>query len=262
MGGHELRNLFGRTAFAASTEPTRYYLNGIYLHEAGGALTGVATDGRRLARNGLPMPECVGRWPTAGIIVPNKAVAIINKLVKADKTIELIVGAPAGASEPVTLITARTGGRSLTSKLIDGTFPNYEQFIPAPSSNSALIDRADLVGAVSRAAAVSADEALCLGITWSNRDVSVQLCLTRAVDAVIDEVAAETHGAARVALSARLLLQLLDMIRCDTLRLDPGNHPGTPALITDPADATFVSLLMPMAWLAPTLEPARKRARG
>ena len=187
--------------------------------------------------------------------------AIINKLAKTAETIELTVGGPVRASETVTLITIRAGGRSLTSKLIDGTFPNYEQFIPAPSSNSALIDRADLVGAVRRAAAVSADEALCLGITWSNRDTSVQLCLTRAVDAVIDEVAAETHGAARVALSARLLLQLLDMIRCDTLRLDPGNHPGTPVLITDPADTTFVSIIMPMAWLAPALESVRKWAR-
>jgi DNA polymerase-3 subunit beta len=261
MGRHELRNLFGRTAFCASTEPTRFYLNGIYLHEAGGALTGVATDGRRLARNALPMAECAGRWPTAGIIVPNKAVAIINKLVKTAETIELIVGAPAGASRRVTLITARTGGRSLTSKLIDGTFPNYQQFIPAPSSNSAFVDRADLAGAASRAAAVCSDQGMCLGITWSNGDTSVQLCLTRAVDAVIDEVAAETHGAARVALSAELLLEHLDAISGDSLRLDPGSRPGAPVLITDPTDATFVSLLVPMAWLAPALEPVRKRGR-
>jgi DNA polymerase-3 subunit beta len=258
MGRHELRNLFGRTAYAVSTEPTRSYLNGIYLHEASGALTGVATDGRRLARNALPMPECAGKWPAAGIIVPNKAVAIINKLAKTTDSIELIVGAPARASVPATLITARTGGRSLTSKLIDGTFPNYGQFIPARSSNSALIDRADLVGAVSRAAAVSVDQGLCLGLIWANSDTSVQLCLTRAVDAVIDEVRAETHGAARVALSATLLLEQLDAISGDTVRLDPGNHPSTPVLITDPTDTTFVSLLMRMAWLAPAAERVRK----
>jgi DNA polymerase-3 subunit beta len=260
LGRYELFNLFGRTAFAASTEPTRSYLNGMYLHEAGGALTGVATDGRRLARNALPMPECAGKWPTAGIIVPNKAVAIINKLVKTTDSIELIVGAPARASVPATLITARTGGRSLTSKLIDGTFPNYGQLIPAPSSDSALIDRADLVGAVRRAAAVSVDQGLCLGLIWANGDTSVQLCLTRAVDAVIDEVRAETHGAARVALSARLLLEQLDEIVGKIVRLDPGNHPTTPVLITDPTDTTFLSLLMRMAWLAPSAEPVRKQA--
>jgi DNA polymerase-3 subunit beta len=260
MGRHELRNLFGRTAFAASTEPTRSYLNGIYLHEAGGALTGVATDGRRLARSALPVRECGGRWPTAGIIVPNKAVAIINKLIKTAETIELIVGAPAGASEPVTLISIRAGGRTLTSRLISGTFPSYQTIIPSCSNNWAKIGRATLIAAANRAAAVSTERGLCLGITWSRGDTTVQMCLTREPDSAVDEIPAELHGSARTALSASLLVEQLDAISGENVRLDTGNHPGTPVVITDPADPSFVSLLMPMTWLAPALEPVRTRA--
>jgi DNA polymerase-3 subunit beta len=254
----EAQSLLGCTAFAASTEVSRCYLNGTHLHESDGAFVACATDCHRLARRAVPMPEHTGTWPEKGITVPNKAIKNINALVKNAADVEIVVGAPATARGSATLITARAGGNTLTSKLIDGTFPPYENFIPVPSNNSTFIDRADLINAVSRAAAVSTDQGLCLGITWSRGDTAVRLCLTRAVDAVIDEVRAETRGAARVALSATLLLEQLDAISGDTVRLDPGNHPGTPVLITDPTDATFLSLLMRMAWLAPAAEPVRQ----
>jgi DNA polymerase-3 subunit beta len=257
----EAWSLLEDTAFAASTDVTRNCLNGTYLHEHDGAFVACATDCRRLALRTLPMPKHAGTWPGNGIIVPNKTIKIINALIKNAAEIEITVGAPATARGAATLIAASASGHRLTSKLINDTFPNYRQFIPAPSKNSALIGRADLVGAVNRAAAVSTDQGLSLGIAWSKGDKHVQVCLSRAVDVASDEVAAETYGAARVALSARLLLDQLDEIASKIVRLDPGNETGTPVLISDPADSSFLSLLMPMAWLAPAAERKPALAR-
>ena len=88
----ELRNLIDRTRFAISTEETRYYLNGIYLHaaESGGVpvLRAVATDGHRLARFEMPLPDGAKGMP--GVIVPRKTVAEVRKLLdEADDSVDL-----------------------------------------------------------------------------------------------------------------------------------------------------------------------------
>jgi DNA polymerase-3 subunit beta len=80
----DLKRLIEKTQFAISTEETRYYLNGIYLHtiDAGGAIVmrAVATDGHRLARVEIPAPN--GSEGMPGVIIPRKAVAEIVKLVE------------------------------------------------------------------------------------------------------------------------------------------------------------------------------------
>jgi len=121
----ELRSLIDRTRFAISTEETRYYLNGIYLHvkENSGLslLRAVATDGHRLARVDIPMP--VGAEGMPGIIVPRKAIVEIRKLID-EIDDEIIV------SLSDTKIKFSFDGTVLTSKLIDGTFPDYDRVIP------------------------------------------------------------------------------------------------------------------------------------
>src|SRR3954451_10768103 len=133
LAAADLKRLIEKTQFAISTEETRYYLNGIYLHtiEVDGEtkLRAVATDGHRLARIEMPAPEGSAGMP--GLIVPRKAVAEIQKLVD-----------DGGAEVKVELSTAKirltfdggeassAGGVVLTSKLIDGTFPDYQRVIP------------------------------------------------------------------------------------------------------------------------------------
>src|SRR5690606_33900341 len=121
----DLRRLIDKTQFAISTEETRYYLNGIYLHSAGSAksttLRAVATDGHRLAQVELPLPEGADGMP--GIIVPRKTVGEVQRLIEdpeGDVLIELSNGK----------IRFTIGEVVLTSKLIDGTFPDYGRVIP------------------------------------------------------------------------------------------------------------------------------------
>ncbi|MFQ6019088.1 MAG: DNA polymerase III subunit beta, partial [Kiloniellaceae bacterium] len=121
MPAADLRTLIDRTRFAISTEETRYYLNGIYLHtaenEGVAVLRAVATDGHRLARAEMPLPEGAAGMP--GVIVPRKTVGELRKLLEE-------------ASEPISVALSDTKirfdcqGAVLTSKLIDGTFPEYE----------------------------------------------------------------------------------------------------------------------------------------
>ncbi|MBV9757178.1 MAG: DNA polymerase III subunit beta, partial [Alphaproteobacteria bacterium] len=120
-----LRALIDRTRFAISTEETRYYLNGIYLHAAESegtkVLRAVATDGHRLARVEEPLPDGAGAMP--GVIVPRKTVAELRKLLDEESG-----GVEVGLSD--TRIRFQLGPVELTSKLIDGTFPEYERVIP------------------------------------------------------------------------------------------------------------------------------------
>ncbi|MGY3579892.1 DNA polymerase III beta subunit [Bradyrhizobium sp. USDA 4504] len=116
----DIKRLIDRTQFAISTEETRYYLNGIYLHAAGSAkaatLRGVATDGHRLAQIDLALPKGATGMP--GVIVPRKTVGEVQRLIEGDDaeiSIELSDGK----------IRFTLGNVVLTSKLIDGTFPDY-----------------------------------------------------------------------------------------------------------------------------------------
>ena len=131
--------------FAISTEETRYYLNGIYIHakdvDGANVMRAVATDGHRLARVEIPMPE--GASGMAGIIVPRKAVLEVEKLLEdADGTIDIAL------SE--TRIRFTFESIVITSKLIDGTFPDYERVIPDGNDKKLEVDGKSFASAVDR----------------------------------------------------------------------------------------------------------------
>ncbi|MGL4438130.1 MAG: DNA polymerase III subunit beta, partial [Bosea sp. (in: a-proteobacteria)] len=126
LASAEFKRLIDKTQFAVSTEETRYYLNGIYFHtlevEGNALLRAVATDGHRLARVDTPAPKGSAGMP--GVIVPRKAVAEIQKLLEGGETeVEVQLSA--------TKIKVSIGDVVLTSKLIDGTFPDYGRVIPS-----------------------------------------------------------------------------------------------------------------------------------
>jgi DNA polymerase-3 subunit beta len=152
MPAEVLKRLIDRTQFAISTEETRYYLNGIYFHVvgtgAGARLRAVATDGHRLAQAEAPAPEGSAGMP--GIIVPRKTVGEIQKLLE-DPANEVAIG----LSD--TKIRLTIGDVVLTSKLIDGTFPDYERVIPKANDKVLTLDKAEFERAVDRVSTISAD---------------------------------------------------------------------------------------------------------
>jgi len=147
-----LKTLIDRTQFAISTEETRYYLNGIYLHvlDVGGSprLRAVATDGHRLAKAETDAPQGAAGMP--GIIVPRKTVGEIQKLLDTPD-------AEVSVSLSEQKIRLETGTVVLTSKLIDGTFPDYERVIPQNNDKEMRVDKAEFERAVERVSTVSSD---------------------------------------------------------------------------------------------------------
>src|SRR5712675_3744122 len=138
LAAADLKRLIDRTQFAISTEETRYYLNGIYLHAAGTAkaqtLRAVATDGHRLAQFELPLPAGADGMP--GIIVPRKTVAEVQRLIETGEG-EIAIELSAGK------IRFSIGNAVLTSKLIDGTFPDYGRVLPQNNAKELIVDNKD-----------------------------------------------------------------------------------------------------------------------
>ena len=152
LSAADLKRLIDRTRFAISTEETRYYLNGIYLHAAKSndvpMLRAVATDGHRLARMEIPLPEGAAGMP--GVIVPRKTVVELRKLLdEMDQDVAIALSD--------TKIRFSFGGTVLTSKLIDGTFPDYDRVIPTGNDRILEVECKPFAEAVDRVSTISTE---------------------------------------------------------------------------------------------------------
>ncbi|MEM8571897.1 MAG: DNA polymerase III subunit beta [Pseudomonadota bacterium] len=236
-----LRRLFDKAKFAISTEETRYYLNGVYMHAApngggGQVLRCVATDGHRLAQIDAPLPDNASDLP--GVIVPRKTVGELRKLLDDDEmTISVSV------SE--TKVRFATPSVTLTSKVIDGTFPDYARVIPAGNSKRLEVDASDFAQAVDRVATVS-----------SERSRAVKMALEE--DRLILSVNSPDSGAAdeelavayadeplEIGFNAKYLLEIAGQVdRENAVFLF--DSPAQPTLMREGNDETAVYVVMPM----------------
>ena len=240
----ELRRLIDRTQFAISTDETRYYLNGIFLHVLGRGdgrqLRAVATDGHRLAYAEADAPKGSEEMP--GIIIPRKAIGEIHKLAddpEAAMTFEL--------SDSKIRLTV--GDLVLTSKLIDGTFPVYERVIPTGNDKRMLIDRDQLAQAVDRVATVSTGKGRGIKFTLS-RDRLVLNTGNSEGGSGIEELATEYAGPnIEIGFNARYVLDALASVEPGPVLLRIGT-PADPARFEPPAssaiDERALIILMPM----------------
>lgn len=238
----EFRRLVDKTQFAISTEETRYYLNGIYLHVTQSqalnrnALRAVATDGHRLAQTELAAPEGADGLP--GVIVPRKTVAEIQKLLE-DRDAEVTV------SLSPTKIRVAVGAIVLTSKLIDGTFPDYGRVIPQGNDKILVVDKADFAAAVDRVSTVSSERGRAVKLSLS--DGKLVLSVTNpdsgsATEELEVEYAAEPLD---IGFNSRYLLDITAQLEGENAELRLAD-PGSPTLVRDGGKADALYVLMPM----------------
>jgi len=242
LSAQQLRGLIDRTRFAISTEETRYYLNGIYLHaaESDGAkvLRAVATDGHRLARVEEPLPPGAGSMP--GVIIPRKTVNELRKLLD-----EVTGDVDIALSD--TRIQFKVGTITLTSKLIDGTFPEYERVIPRDNDKVLRVGKKDFADAVARVAAISAERSRPVKLSLA-RDLLVLSAASAEQGSATEELDGDRvkydSGPLEIGFQARYLNDITDQIADQVeFRFADG---AAPTVVQDAADSSALYVLMPM----------------
>lgn len=235
-----VRNLIENTQFAISTEETRYYLNGIYVHtdddDGELVLRAVATDGHRLARAQISAPEGSAGMP--GIIVPRKAVGEILKLVEdpeASVTVEL----------SDSKIRVSVGEVILTSKLIDGTFPDYKRVIPEANDKELSMERQSFTRAVDRVSTISSDRGRAVKLQLTQGQLVLSVSNPDSGTAEEELAVSYDAGDLEIGFNSRYLLDIAGQLSGDTTTFMLADS-GSPTLIRDPANAGAVYVLMPM----------------
>ncbi len=236
----DLRFLIDRTRFAISTEETRYYLNGIHFHttetDTDVLLRAVATDGHRLARAELPAPGGAEGMP--GIIVPRKAVQELLRLLDAAD------GDIAVALSENTIRFA-IDGVVLTSKLIDGRFPDYERVIPTSNDKRLEVDTRLFAQAVDRVSIVSADKGRAVKFVISPASLLLSVTNPDAGSAEEELAASFNGGEMEIGFNARYLLDIIGQFGGDTAVFELADS-GSPTIIRDSDEARVLYVLMPM----------------
>jgi DNA polymerase-3 subunit beta len=236
----DLKNLIDRTRFAISTEETRYYLNGIYLHSAERkgvkVLRSVATDGHRLASVDVPLPSGAAGMP--GVIVPRKAVNELRKLIDD-------LDGDVGIALSDTKIRFAFEGAVLTSKLIDGTFPDYDRVIPADNDKVLEVNTKQFQEAVDRVSAISSERSRAVKMALTNGNLTLSVS-SPDNDTATEELPVKYEaGPLEIGFNARYLLDIAGQIDGDEARFNLADA-ASPTLVQDKDDASALYVLMPM----------------
>jgi DNA polymerase-3 subunit beta len=240
LAAGDLRELIDRTRFAISTEETRYYLNGIYLHvfdrDGTPMLRAVSTDGHRLASVELPLPDGAAGMP--GVIVPRKTVGEIRKLI--DET---------GDDVEISLSEAKIrfsfDDAVLTSKLIDGTFPDYQRVIPTGNDKEMTVSRKALSDAVDRVSAISSEKSRAVKLAIGGDTLS--LSASSPENGTAQEEIEIGYGldAIEIGFNSAYLLDIARQIDSDTAIFQLADA-ASPTIIRGADDAGTIYVLMPM----------------
>lgn len=239
LDAEALRALIDRTRFAISTEETRYYLNGIYLHAADGEtpmLRAVATDGHRLARVEIPLPDGANGMP--GVIVPRKTVSELRKLIEeTDGAISI--------SLSDTKIRFAFGDAVLTSKLIDGTFPDYERVIPSGNDKIMTVDCGDFAEAVDRVSTIATEKMRAVKMKLDGDQMELSASSQENGQAVEELAIDYGRDAIEIGFNARYLLDIANQVEGDTAEFVMADA-ASPTIVRDPKDPGALYVLMPM----------------
>lgn len=240
LGAGDLKRLIDKTQFAISTEETRYYLNGIFMHtvEADGAtkLRAVATDGHRLARVEIPAPAGAAGMP--GVIVPRKAVSEIQKLVED-------VEAQVSVDMSTTKARFTFGDVVLTTKLIDGTFPDYMRVIPTGNDKHLTVDKAPFAAAVDRVSTISSERGRAVKLALVDGKLTLSVNNPDSGSATEELEVDYDSTPLDIGFNARYLLDICDQLDSDTALLKLAD-PGSPTLVQDREGSAALYVLMPM----------------
>jgi DNA polymerase-3 subunit beta len=240
LSAADARVIIDRTRFAISSEETRYYLNGIYIHATESnnvqVLRAVATDGHRLARVEVPLPDGASQMPS--VIVPRKAVVEIRKLIE-DTEGEIAV------SLSETKLCFASGDTILTTKLIDGTFPDYERVIPSGNDKIMQVNCNDLAEVVDRVATISTEKSRSVKLQMSEGILVLSASSPESGTAREEIEVQYSSESMEIGFNSRYLLDIANQIEGPTIEFSLADS-GSPTIVRDQEDDTALYVLMPM----------------
>jgi DNA polymerase III subunit beta len=239
LASGDLKRLVDKTQFAISTEETRYYLNGIYLHtieDKGTRLRAVATDGHRLAQVEMAVPKGAAGMP--GVIIPRKTVAEVQRLLEdAGEDVEIELSP--------TKIRFSLGKVTLTSKLIDGTFPDYARVIPLANDKTLVVDKADFAAAVDRVSTVSSERGRAVKLSLGDGKLVLSVTNPDSGSATEELEVEYAADALDIGFNSRYLLDITAQLEGAAAELKLAD-PGSPTILRDRDSANALYVLMPM----------------
>jgi len=237
LAAKDLRGLIDRSRFAISTEETRYYLNGIYLHVAEEkVLRAVATDGHRLARVEMEVPKGAAGMP--GVIVPRKTVGELRKLI--DETEE-----PIEVALSETRIRFAFDSVTLSSKLIDGNFPDYQRVIPTGNDKSMTVDRRMFAEAVDRVSTIASEKSRAIKLSLKKNSMILSASSPENGSASEELEVGYGGNPIEIGFNARYLLDITAQLQGSEAEFKLADA-ASPTLLGDAADASALYVLMPM----------------
>jgi len=236
----ELARLIDKTRFAISTEETRYYLNGVFLHphvdDEGSVLRAVATDGHRLARVDADLPPGAADMP--GIIFPRKAVVELRRLLE-------------DAGEQVTVAVSPAKIKLsfddvvLTSKLIDGSFPDYSRVIPSDNDKTLVVETQDFASAVDRVSTVSAEKTRSVKFAMEADRLRLTVNSPESGSALEELSADYSDEALEIGFNARYLMDVAGQVEGASMTMKFADA-ASPTVVLDEEDSRALYVLMPM----------------
>jgi DNA polymerase-3 subunit beta len=234
-----LKQLIDKTRFAISTEETRYYLNGIFFHvqdEGSPVLKAAATDGHRLARVTIARPDGAEGMPD--IIIPRKCVGELRKLLdEVDGSVDITLSS--------TKIRFGLGTAVLTSKLIDGTFPDYNRVIPTANDKLLKIDPKSFMEGVDRVATIASEKTRAVKMALDRDKITLSVTSPENGTAAEEVPGDYASPGFEIGFNARYLLDILGQIDGELVEVHLADA-AAPTLIRENDKAPALYVLMPM----------------
>jgi DNA polymerase-3 subunit beta len=238
----DVHTLIQHTSFAVSTEESRPILNGVLWELRDGVMRMVATNGHRLAR--MAVKAGSSSVPSADFIVPPAALQQVQRLFKGDDDLQV--------SRSGNHLGFRTGGTEVYTRLIDGSYPNYEQVIPKDNDKAAVVEKRALEQAVRRMAVVASDQTHRIRMALESGRVSLNV-LTPDLGEGHDELELQYQGDnLEIGFNANYLLEVLRYMPTSEVRMTfkaPERAATVEPVTTDGNTMDYLCLVMPLRLL-------------
>ncbi len=226
-----------KTGYAVAEEDARYVFNGLYMINDGNKVSFVGTDGRRLAKIEREFPETLPF--KEGVILPNKAMRELHKLLDSGGEGKVAY------EEKDRRVYFRLGGVDLIAKLIEGQFPDYQQVIPSKLENKIQVNRERLEKSVRQVAVMAAEPSRQVRVSFQSGAMNIAAStpdLGEAQDSIETGYSGEEIT---IAFNSNFMMDVVRVIGTEEVSIG-FTSPSSPAVIQEPDDKDFISVIMPM----------------